>query len=238
MCRFRHPAQFGLSFVSKLYPNAPLPSIGRAEKVVSSENIIKICSNLAIFMRRFLKHLCFFLPFCSIVERFGSPWQTKTPPLPCPVCVPFCNRRKNRHKKGGRNPPASDCQKSPIQPTCADGWDTTREIERRECARPFRPSARFCAQFCPKGGYQGTAKLRRCPRQKQPKRSRGRGLLFASPLRRAQQKQGTATKRFSDLRSRQKRVPPGAWRFCDTLNSMAKLYAFYAFLRPFAMRTA
>ena len=200
MCRFRHPAQFGLSFVSKLYPNAPLPSTGRAGKVVSSENIIKICSNLAVFMRCFLKHLCFFFPFCSIVEHFGSPWQTKTSPLPCPVCVPFCNRRKNRHKKGGRNPPASDCQKSPIQPTCADGWDTTREIERRECARPFRPSARFCAQFCPKGGYQGG--------------------------------------RFSDLRSRQKRVPPGAWRFCDTLNSMAKLYAFYAFLRPFAMRTA
>ena len=182
MCRFRHPAQFGLSFVSKLYPNASLPSTGRAGKVVSSENIIKICSNLAIFMRRFLKHLCFFLPFCSIVERFGSPWQTKTSPLPCPVCVPFCNRRK----KGGRIPPASDCQKSPIQPTCADGWDTTREIER--------------TQFCPKGGYQGG--------------------------------------RFSDLRSRQKRVPPGAWRFCDTLNSMAKPYVFYAFLRPFAMRTA
>ena len=200
MCRFRHPAQFGLSFVSKLYPNAPLPSTGRAGKVVSPENIIKICSNLAVFICRFLKHLCFFLPFCSIVEHLGSPWQTKTSPLPYPVCVPFCNRRKNRHKKGGRNPPASDCQKSPIQPTCADGWDTTREIERRECARPFGPSARFCAQFCPKGGYQGG--------------------------------------RFSDLRSRQKRVPPGAWRFCDTLNSMAKLYAFYAFLRPFAMRTA
>ena len=39
----------------------------------------------------------------------------------------------------------------------------------------------------------GTAQLRRCLRQKQPKRSRGSGLLFASPQRRAQQKQGTAT---------------------------------------------
>ena len=38
-----------------------------------------------------------------------------------------------------------------------------------------------------------TAQLRRCLRQKQPKRSRGSGLLFASPQRRAQQKQGTAT---------------------------------------------
>ncbi len=183
MCRFRHPAQFGLSFVSKLYPNAPLPSTGRAGKVVSPENIIKICSNLAVFMCRFLKHLCFFLPFCSIVEHLGSPWQTKTSPLPCPVCVPFCNRRKKGTKKaGGTLPP-----------------QTVKKV----------PSSRHV-----------------------------RMDVFASPLRRAQQKQGTATKRFSDLRSRQKRVPPGAWRFCDTLNSMAKPYVFYAFLRPFAMRTA
>src|SRR5699024_8154514 len=42
-----------------------------------------------------------------------------------------------------------------------------------------RPSARFSAPFCRKGGYQGG--------------------------------------RISDLRSRQKWVPPGAWRFCDTL---------------------
>ena len=41
---------------------------------------------------------------------------------------------------------------------------------------------------------RGTAQLRRCLRQKQPKRSRGSGLLFASGPRPAQQKQGTATK--------------------------------------------
>src|SRR5699024_10025367 len=41
----------------------------------------------------------------------------------------------------------------------------------------------------------GTAKLRRVLWTKQPKRSRGSGLPFASPLRRAQQKQGTATTR-------------------------------------------
>ena len=40
----------------------------------------------------------------------------------------------------------------------------------------------------------GTAQLRRVLRTKQPKRSRGSGLLFASGLRPAQQKQGTATK--------------------------------------------
>ena len=113
MCRFRHPAQFGLSFVSKLYPNAPLPSTGRAGKVVSPENIIKICSNLAVFMCRFLKHLCFFLPFCSIVERFGSPRQTKTSPLPCPVCVPFCNRRKKGTKKAGGTLPPQTVKKVP-----------------------------------------------------------------------------------------------------------------------------
>ena len=49
---------------------------------------------------------------------------------------------------------------------------------------------------------------------------RGSGLPFASPLRRAQQKQGTATTRGKEFLSRvcgQKWVPPGAWRFCDTL---------------------
>ena len=40
----------------------------------------------------------------------------------------------------------------------------------------------------------GTAQLRRVLRTKQPKRSRGSGLLFASGPRPAQQKQGTATK--------------------------------------------
>src|SRR5699024_12452687 len=35
--------------------------------------------------------------------------------------------------------------------------------------------------------------LRRVQRRRQPKRSRGSGLFFASPQRRAQQKQGTAT---------------------------------------------
>ena len=39
----------------------------------------------------------------------------------------------------------------------------------------------------------GTAQLRRCLRQKQPKRSRGSGLSFARAQRRPKQKQGTAT---------------------------------------------
>ena len=62
----------------------------------------------------------------------------------------------------------------------------------------------------------GTAKLRRVLRTKQPKRSRGSGLPFASPLRRAQQKQGTATTRGKEFLSRdcgQKWVSPGACRF-------------------------
>ena len=66
----------------------------------------------------------------------------------------------------------------------------------------------------------GTAKLRRVQRTKQPKRSRGSGLPFASPLRRAQQKQGTATTRGKEFLSRvcgQKWVPPGACRKSDTL---------------------
>ena len=49
---------------------------------------------------------------------------------------------------------------------------------------------------------------------------RGSGLPFASPLRRAQQKQGTATTRGKGFLTRdcgQKWVPPKACRFCDTL---------------------
>ena len=72
----------------------------------------------------------------------------------------------------------------------------------------------------------GTAKLRRVLRTKQPKRSRGSGLPFASPLRRAQQKQGTATTRGKEFLSRvcgQKWVPPKAWRFCDTLRGLSGL---------------
>ncbi len=43
----------------------------------------------------------------------------------------------------------------PVWTTCAYRTDTYREIERRECASRFAASARFCVQFCLKGGYQG-----------------------------------------------------------------------------------
>ena len=85
---------------------------------------------------------------------------------------------------------------------------------------------RVCEPLCGECAVQrsilspGTAKLRRVQRTKQSKRSRGSGLPFASPLRRAQQKQGTATTRGKEFLSRacgQKWVPPGACRFCDTL---------------------
>ena len=41
--------------------------------------------------------------------------------------------------------PAGLAGSAPDRTTCAYGRDTDREIERRECARPFGPSARFCA---------------------------------------------------------------------------------------------
>ena len=56
----------------------------------------------------------------------------------------------------------------------------------------------------------GTAQLRRCLRQKQPKRSRGSGLLFASGPRPAQQKQGTATKAGAAVRPRLRGTSPAA----------------------------
>ena len=68
----------------------------------------------------------------------------------------------------------------------------------------------------------GTAKLRRVLRTKQPKRSRGRGLLFASARRGAPRKQGTATTRGKEFLSRdcgQKWVPPGACRFSTRCKS-------------------
>ena len=49
----------------------------------------------------------------------------------------------------------------------------------------------------------------RCLRQKQPKRSRGSGLLFARAPRRPQQKQGTATRRDL-IKNKITRAPPGA----------------------------
>ena len=82
-----------------------------------------------------------------------------------------------------------------------------------------QPSARFAGKFCRKGGYQGTAQSRRVLRTKQARRSRGRGLLFASPLRRAQQKQGTATKNISDARMRAEMGPP--WSAPRALNISA-----------------
>ena len=57
-------------------------------------------------------------------------------------------------------------QNRPIQPTCADGWDTAREICRRECARPLGPSARVCGKFCPQGDTRGKEFLSRDCAQK------------------------------------------------------------------------
>ena len=64
------------------------------------------------------------------------------------------------------------------------------------CGRAFQRSV------LPDRGILGIAKLRRVQWTKQPKRSRGSGLLFASGLLPAQQKQGTATKRISVARLR------------------------------------
>src|SRR5699024_5261448 len=90
----------------------------------------------------------------------------------------------------------------------------------------------------------GTAKLRRVQWTKQPKRSRGSGLPFASPLRRAQQKQGTATTRGKEFLSRvcgQKWVPPGACRFstrCETSGEVSTGSAVQACGRAGAVRPA
>ena len=69
----------------------------------------------------------------------------------------------------------------------------------------------------------GTAKLRRVLRTKQPKRSRGSGLPFASPLRRAQQKQGTATTRGKEFLSPRMRAEMGSPWSVSLLRHAARL---------------
>ena len=80
------------------------------------------------------------------------------------------------------------------------------EIFQRECASRRRVRGSL-ENFVPRGILE-TAKLRRVQRTKQPKRSRGSGLLFASGLLPAQKKQGTATKRISVARLRAEIGPP------------------------------
>ena len=102
---------------------------------------------------------------------------------PCPYCTTsrglrqvliFSFDRRTNYQK--RSCPADMC-----------GW--TGHIQGNLTERVCEPPCGECAvrrQIL----SPGTAKLRRVLRTKQPKRSRGSGLPFASPLRRAQQKQG------------------------------------------------
>ena len=91
-------------------------------------------------------------------------------------------------------------------------------LPQRVC-EAVRPIARFCVKFCPQGDIRDCgaeplpAAESRCLRQKQAKRSRGRGLSFARAPRRPPQKQGTAIKEFLSRVCVQKWVPPKAWRF-------------------------
>src|SRR5699024_3427781 len=56
--------------------------------------------------------------------------------------------------------------KSPAQLACTDGRDTYREIQRRECASRLAASARFGAEFCPRGNIRGEEFLTRDCAQK------------------------------------------------------------------------
>ena len=93
------------------------------------------------------------------------------PSVPASITAKFVVRKSR--KKGSSYHKVFLCPR-------AYTWLSLRESWREA---PERGASHAC----------GTAQLRRCLRQKQPKRSRGSGLLFASPQRRAQQKQGTAT---------------------------------------------
>ena len=115
----------------------------------------------------------------------------------CPGEEPDFVRKRRR-----RNFLRPDCQKSPSRTTCAYGWDTYREIWRRECARPKGRVRGSAPNFVPRG-ILGTAELSCCLRQKQAKRSRGKhsdrvlrtkqGAVFGAALRFSQA--GTAPRR-------------------------------------------
>ena len=57
----------------------------------------------------------------------------------------------NAEGRGGI--PGPVCQKSPGRTTCAYGWDTYREICRRECARPQGRVRGSAANFVPRGKH-------------------------------------------------------------------------------------
>ena len=94
----------------------------------------------------------------------------------CPGEEPDFVRKRRR-----RNFLRPDCQKSPSRTTCAYGWDTDREIWRRECARPKGRVRGSASNFVPRGKHSD-----RVLRTKQ-------GAVFGAALRFSQA--GTAPRR-------------------------------------------
>ncbi len=94
----------------------------------------------------------------------------------CPGEEPDFVRKRRR-----RNFLRPDCQKSPSRTTCAYGWDTDREIWRRECARPKGRVRGSAPNFVPRGKHSD-----RVLRTKQ-------GAVFGAALRFSQA--GTAPRR-------------------------------------------
>ncbi len=132
----------------------------------------------------------------------------------CPGEEPDFVRKRRR-----RNFLRPDCQKSPSRTTCAYGWDTYREIWRRECARPKGRVRGSAPNFVPRGQTQrprpadetGSCVWRSAPiftralcgpQGKLAKRKRTAVSPFARALRRPPQKQGTATRGISAARLR------------------------------------
>ena len=115
-------------------------------------------------------------------------------------------------KRRRRNFLRPDCQKSPSRTTCAYGWDTYREIWRRECARPKGRVRGSAPNFVPRG-ILGTAELSCCLRQKQAKRKRN-AVCFLQGRHDARRKsREPQPEEFLPRDCAQKWVPPKACRF-------------------------
>ena len=95
----------------------------------------------------------------------------------------------------------------------------TGKLSAESVRAALRRGARFSAQFCPPGG----SRAKRVQWTKQRRRGWRSAPVFASAHRGAPRKSAKRKrargKEFLPRVCGQKWVPPGAWRFCDTLQN-------------------
>ena len=127
-------------------------------------------------------------------------------------------------KRRRRNFLRPDCQKSPSRTTCAYGWDTYREIWRRECARPKGRVRGSAPNFVPRGQTQRPrpavwrsapvfASGHRPAPRKSAKRKRNAVCLLQGRYDARRKSREPQPEEFLPRDCAQKWVPPKACRF-------------------------